>query len=293
VRALQVQYKSFLGRPYNLVKIRSHATFYRTRAARWYNRRHHFDEGLKMMCYRLLVAVATVSLTGCHARTPDARSERISGPKATSAAADERQQERDNRVSDSANLRKIVIALHNYHSVYRRLPPAAISDKQGTPLLSWRVAILPFLEENNLYQQFHVNESWNSGHNKALLPLMPKVFRLPGAGPEGATTSHYRVFVGPDAVFEYPKSLNFQEITDGTANTWMVVESAEAVPWTKPEELVYDSKKPLPQMGNFFSGGFNAAFADGSVHFFRKSPPEATVRALITAAGGEVRRLED
>jgi prepilin-type processing-associated H-X9-DG protein len=248
-----------------------------------------------MMCYRLLAAVATVVMTGCHGRTPDARSERTSGPRATSAAAAalHRDGQQDNRDIDSGNLRKIAIALHNYHSGYRRLPPAAISDKQGRPLLSWRVAILPFLEENNLYRQFHLNESWDSGHNKTLLPLMPRVFRLPGAGPEGKTASHYRVFVGPDAVFDYRKSRNIPEITDGTSSTWMVVESAEAVPWTKPEELVCDSKKPLPQMGNFFSGGFNTAFADGSVRFFRKSPPEATMRALITAAGGEVVGLED
>jgi Protein of unknown function (DUF1559) len=196
------------------------------------------------------------------------------------------------RVKDANNLKQIGIAMHNYHDANGHFPPAAICNKDGKPLLSWRVAILPYVEEDNLYRQFHLDESWDSAHNKKLLSLMPKVYQLPVE--EGnTTTTHYRVFVGPDAMFEYKEGRRIADITDGTSNTWMVVETDEAVPWTKPDELPYDAKKPLPRMGNFVNGGFNALFVDASVHFFRKAPEEAKMRALITPAGGEVIRLDE
>jgi prepilin-type processing-associated H-X9-DG protein len=98
--------------------------------------------------------------------------------------------------------------------------------------------------------------------------------------------------VGAEAPFDLHKSRRIADIKDGTSNTWMVVETDEAVPWTKPDELAYDPKKPVPRLGNFFGGGFNAAFMDGSVHYFRRAPAERTLRALITHAGGEVINLE-
>jgi hypothetical protein len=117
-------------------------------------------------------------------------------------------------------------------------------------------------------------------------------FRQPaGAGPRGEFT-FYRVYIGPEAGFEMCKSRRLTEITDGTSNTWMVVTAAEGVEWTKPDELPYDAKKPLPKLGNFFGGGFNTAMMDGSVHYFLR-PSERTMRALITPAGGEEVRPDD
>jgi prepilin-type processing-associated H-X9-DG protein len=74
---------------------------------------------------------------------------------------------------------------------------------------------------------------------------------------------------------------------DGTSNTIMAVEAAEAVPWTKPEPLEYDPKKPLPKL-HFSEGGVcNVLFGDGSVRAIRKDLAEKTLRALITRSGGE------
>jgi hypothetical protein len=198
-----------------------------------------------------------------------------------------------NRVQDANNLRQIALAMHNYNAEYGRFPPAAICSKDGKPLLSWRVAILPYLGQQNLYQQFKLDEPWDSEHNKKLLSLMPKVYVLPEGAAAGAFTTHYRVFVGPEAGFPLRKGRRIAEITDGTANTWMVVEAREAVPWTKPDDLVFQPNKPLPLLGNYFNGGFNAAFMDASVRFYQQPPPEKTIRALITPAGGEVIRPED
>jgi prepilin-type processing-associated H-X9-DG protein len=197
------------------------------------------------------------------------------------------------RMKSSNNLKQMVLAMHNYHDANGQFPAAAICDKQGKPLLSWRVAILPYIEANNLYQQFHLDEPWDSEHNKKLLPLMPPIYQIPADPNPSKENTYYRVFVGNGALFELCKPTRITDITDGTSNTIMIVEAGESVPWTKPEGLEFDPQKPLPKMGTFHAGGFNAAFADGSVRFIRSGVAEATLRALITRAGGEVVDFND
>src|SRR5262249_51556565 len=83
------------------------------------------------------------------------------------------------RMQNQNNLKEMALAMHNYHDVNGKFPPAAICDKQGKPLLSWRVAILPYVEQDNLYKQFKLDEPWDSEHNKKLIAQMPKVYALP------------------------------------------------------------------------------------------------------------------
>jgi len=193
------------------------------------------------------------------------------------------------RAQSQNNLKQIGLAMHNFASAGNgRFPPAAICDNKGKPLLSWRVAILPYIEQENLYKQFKLDEPWDSENNKELIPLMPKTYALPAAPPNPGET-HYRVFVGKGAAFDWIQgALLPGDFTDGLSYTWLVVETAEGVPWTKPDELEYDPEKPLPKFGTYHSGGFNALFADGSVRLIFPTVKEKTLRALITRAGGEV-----
>jgi prepilin-type processing-associated H-X9-DG protein len=188
------------------------------------------------------------------------------------------------------SLKQIALAMHNYHSANNSFPRPAISDDEDKPLLSWRVAILPFLGEQALYNKFKLDEPWDSPHNKALLKEMPGVYLCQTRQKVEPFTTTYRVFTGPGALFEQGADIGVQNVTDGTSNTIMVVESAEAVPWTKPDDLKFDpvAAPSLHGAGSPHPGGFNAAFADGAVRFLKNTINRLTFRFLITRQGGEV-----
>jgi hypothetical protein len=198
-------------------------------------------------------------------------------------------------LSSGNNLKQMALAMHNYADTNGALPAAAIS-KGGKPLLSWRVAILPYIEQDNLYQQFNLEEPWDSDHNKKLLEQMPRTYMVPSEAQDPKakpTKTHYRVFHGKGTVFEGDKGVTFADITDGTSNTILIVEAAEAVPWTKPDELPFDPKKDLPKLGLKGAETFNAAFADGAVHTLKKDIDKDKLKALITRNGGEAASIDD
>jgi hypothetical protein len=202
-----------------------------------------------------------------------------------------RARESAERGQSQNNLRQLAVAMHNYASGNgSRFPPQAVYSPDGKPLLSWRVLLLPYLDQEALYKQFHLDEPWDSPHNKELLARMPRVFAMPGQ-PTGATETYYQGFAGKSAFFEGKKGLRLPgDFPDGTSNTIMLVEAATAVPWTKPDDVPFDPDptKPLPKVGGRFRGGFNAALCDGSVRFLRKTISDLTLRAAITRDGGEV-----
>ena len=190
------------------------------------------------------------------------------------------------RAQSSNNLKQIGLAMHNYHDTVGILPAAAIVDKKGKPLLSWRVAILPYIEQDNLYKQFKLDEPWDSEHNMKLVKVMPRVYALPyGQGKDGET--NYRVFVGNGAAFDMVQGIKFAQITDGTSNTIMVVEGAEGTPWTKPDELEFDPQKPMAKHLRFEGDKVcQLLFADGSVRAVSKNLAESTLKLLIQRDDG-------
>jgi RNA polymerase sigma factor (sigma-70 family) len=192
------------------------------------------------------------------------------------------------RAQSQNNLKQIGIAFHIYHDAYKHLPAHAIYSKDGKPLLSWRVAILPFIEEAPLYNQFKLDEPWDSPHNKKLIPLMPKIYEPLGGAKAGEGRTFLQVVTGPDTIFEGEKPMKLAQITDGTSNTLLVIEAKEAVEWTRPADLVLPKEKDkAPAVGGTFKGGINALFCDGSVRFLRPDLPAELLRAIITPRGSE------
>jgi prepilin-type processing-associated H-X9-DG protein len=148
------------------------------------------------------------------------------------------------------------------------------------------VEILPYIEQQELFKAYKMDEPWDSANNKKVLEKMPRVFNATPNQP--STMSSYYVLTGKDTAFPGENGIKIPDITDGTSNTIMAVEAKRDIPWTKPEDLEYDPKKPLPKLGGFSPEGFNAAFCDGSVRFLSNAIAEQVMRALITRNGGEV-----
>ncbi len=192
------------------------------------------------------------------------------------------------RMQAANNLKQIGLAMHNYHAAYKELPLPASVDKEGKPLLSWRVAILPFIEQQALYDQFHLDEPWDSPHNKKLASVVVPVFTDPSV----ATQPGYTVFqaaVGDGLALVPEVKSSFRDFTDGTSNTILVVETdaSEAVPWTAPDDVEIDLNDPLAKMGHSHPGGFQVLFGDGSVRFISHAIDVGLFRALLTRSGGE------
>ena len=196
------------------------------------------------------------------------------------------------RMESSNNLKQIMLAMHNYHDTFNRLPEAISRDEDGEPLLSSHVAILPFVGEGRCMTNSIWTNLWDSEHNIELLDQMPPIYAHPGANTEPGTTV-YQVPVGENYMFVSKGSTAFRDITDGLSNTIAVVETdaESAVPWTKPEDIEIDPKNPLQHMGDMSPGGFNVGLGDGSVHFISNTIDLGVFNALLTRNGGEVARI--
>lgn len=158
------------------------------------------------------------------------------------------------RVYSMNSLKQIAYAFHSYHGVNKKLPPAAVLDKEGKALYSWRVLLLPFLEEGGLYNNFKLDEPWDSLHNKRFLEETPRCYLpFPLGGNDPAGTTRYQVFVGPGTAFEEPGFQLGKHFPDGLENTLLVAEGGDAVPWSKPVDLAYDPKGPLPKLGGQYT----------------------------------------
>jgi prepilin-type processing-associated H-X9-DG protein len=188
------------------------------------------------------------------------------------------------------NLKQIGLALHNYADQHGTFPPAFISDETGKPMHSWRVLILPYIEETQLYSEYNFSEPWDGPNNSRLLSRMPKVYACP-SNPPGGTATAYMGALGDHCVFRGSQPVRFADITDGASNTLLVGETAEAnIPWMKPADV---DVKLHPSIGDKYgfsshhTGGANFLMADGAVRFISQSIAAQTLKALFTRDGNE------
>ncbi len=190
-------------------------------------------------------------------------------------------QQRTRRGTNADNFKRILLAVHNYHDAYKVFPPRnEVRDKQGSSGLSWRVHLLPFVDEQKLYVAFHLDEPWDSPHNRTLIERMPNVYQSDWFGRKPGYTT-FLAPVGEDTVFGGPKATRIQDILDGTSNTVVLVEAKPelAVPWTAPQDYNFDPNVPGRGLDVGTDGRFLAGFADGSVQRLRGNiEPELLLR---------------
>jgi hypothetical protein len=183
------------------------------------------------------------------------------------------------RMNDQNNMKQLGIGMQMHNDVHGKLPPA-----QGK--VSWRVHILPYIEQDIIYKQFKTDEPWDSAANKRHASTKIKVF-VSAADPPETVETRYRVFVGPDTLYSDSSKLpTTQSAKDGPGNTILIVEAGTTVPWPQPRELEYDRTAPLPSLGVPGRNGFNVALLDGSVKFVTDKTSADVIRSGIEPADG-------
>jgi hypothetical protein len=222
-----------------------------------------------------------------------------------------------NRMQSANNLKQLALGtIDDADNHSGRMVPSVVYDKSGKPLYSWRVLILPYVEQQLLFNQFKLDEPWDSPTNLPLVKQMPKVFALPSKDADAAAgLTYYQVVDGPGAAFDSsyvnpaqlipyqvgnarglvvtvyrgPQVISFPaSFADSTSQTFLIVEARDPVPWTSPRDLSYGPDKPLPQFGDPKQDGFNAAMGDMSIKYIPHKTREEILRAYITRAGNEV-----
>lgn len=203
------------------------------------------------------------------------------------------------------NLKQIGLAFHNSLSFADKSNiqdgfPIAIADSNGKPGLSWRVALLPYLEQVDLYKQFKLDEPWDGPNNKMLIEKMPKLFAPPGMDTHGYT--YYRAFAGNGAIMtpmgkaaqagHLIRGASVSKVPDGLSNTLLAAEANEPVIWTKPDDLPFTPGKPPKLGGSVFADGFNGLLCDGSVRFIKTGAiDDKTLSNLIQSNDGNPIKL--
>jgi hypothetical protein len=188
------------------------------------------------------------------------------------------------------SLKQLGLAMHYHHDAHKAFPTPASYDKQGKPLLSWRVLVLPYVGQEKLYEEFKLDQPWGSPHNIKLVAKMPAVYRHPaGLGVKEGKTP-FLVPVGKDTCFPGTIGIKLLQITDGTSNTAMIFEATDdhMVVWTRPDDLPFDEKQPQKGLIDKARSAFAVVFADGSVRTLPTNIPADLLKAIITRNGGEV-----
>ena len=217
------------------------------------------------------------------------------------------------RLDCNCRLKQISLAMFNYHEVYGSFPPAFVLGPDGQKWHSWRVLVLPYLDQKKLYSEYRFDEPWDGPNNRKLLAKMPEVFACPSqpcppkqavvlsigvlacsGGPSvNSGFTSYSVVLGQDCAFRGARPVHRDEITDGLAHTLLVGECTRTtIPWTKPDDIDIAFHAKLGDPDGFGSphspgAGVNFGMADCRVEFLSTSLPQTTVDALFTRNGGE------
>ena len=198
------------------------------------------------------------------------------------------------RSNTQAKLKRMLTAIDGYHAAKGFLPtyePVMAGKKKSG--LSWRVHILPFIGHGDLYNEFKLDEAWDSQHNRSLLNRMPDLYLPEGAteADDGTLASFHTTYVAPigeGTAFGREFQTRYAHVIDGMSNTVAIVElqPQHAIAWTSPEEYRYTPQAPIQKM-RFVDGRTFVGMLDGRVKQIRQDEAVTTWNALFTAQGNE------
>jgi hypothetical protein len=181
-------------------------------------------------------------------------------------------------------MKQLALALMNYESEHHHFPPPYVADKDGKPMHSWRVLILPLLGQEDLYKEYDFSEPWNGPHNARLMTKCPKVFQCPSAHNPDPSATNYVAVVGAATAWPGDKGVRLEDIKDGTGHTILLVEvAASDINWLEPRDMAFEQAI----RGSNHGGTLDVAFADGGIRMLRNAIPPKDLKALLTIAGGE------
>jgi len=203
------------------------------------------------------------------------------------------------RMQCTNNMKQIALAMHNYAQVNRCFPPAYVADKNGKPLYSWRVLLLPYIDCS--FGQYRLDEPWDSPNNRKISETATRIFQCPSSNhPSGDSTTDYMMVVGKHTFSDGPRGRKLAEFTDGLSNTIMIVEVADSgVNWAEPKDLEFDkidfqiNGPKKPGIGSHHANGCNIGFDDASVSYMPNSVAPEKIKAMLTIDGGEQVDLDD
>ncbi len=191
------------------------------------------------------------------------------------------------RTEAANNLRQQCLGCLNFESAYGHLPKSVMIHEKTGKKYSWRIAILPFIERNDIYQKYDFSQEWDSPHNLEVTSEMPDFFRADSDDKETTNTSFF-LLTGPGGAYGKEENLTLADFRDGTSNTIMAIEAQRDVHWAKPEDIEIHPDQPLPDFGGYHDGGFNVVRVDGSVAFIPENVAEEYLRQMFTPSGGEI-----
>ena len=184
------------------------------------------------------------------------------------------------------------LAMHGYLDKFDTFAARVVEGKAKKPLLSWRVSLLPFVNEQELYDRFHLDEPWDSPHNAKLIPQIPNAYRSGRSALDESGNTVFMLPVGMGTAFALPTGPKVKDFSDGLANTVLAVEAAEdsAVVWTKPEDLPYDASQPIKGLATYWIDGrrcFRVLLGDGVVEHIAMEESLTSIQGLFTRTGME------
>ncbi|MDP7020025.1 MAG: DUF1559 domain-containing protein, partial [Pirellulaceae bacterium] len=193
------------------------------------------------------------------------------------------------RMEATNNLKQVAIGLHNYHDTYTSFPPQYIKDADGNPRYSWRTALLPFIEQQALWDQYDSSVGWDDPSNQQTVTIdVPAYQSVRDPDVQGTALTNIVAISGPGTAFDGEKATKIRDFLDGTSNTLIAVEvigfDGE---WAEPRDLPLDQIRLDGSPGDLDPTGFLGVFADGSARFL-SGVTLSDLKAMATIAGGEI-----